>query len=185
MSWIDVIFEADAQGKLAEVYERISGARGKVSNIMRVHSLNPKAMQAHMKLYLSVMFGKSGLSREERELIATAVSVANDCPYCKNHHAVALDAYWEDRPRVERFMEDWRAVELSERQRAAVAYAVKLTESPGQMGEADVDALREAGLGDEEVLAVTLVTGYFNFVNRIAQGLGVSFSEEEMSGYKY
>jgi uncharacterized peroxidase-related enzyme len=185
MSWIEVILEADAHGKLAQIYESISGARGKVSNIMRVHSLKPKAMQAHMKLYLSVMFGRSGLSREEREIIATVVSAANECPYCKHHHAVALDAYWEDMARVERFMDDWRSVELSERETALVEYAVKLTREPGQVEERDVGRLRDCGLDDEEVLATNLVTSYFNFVNRIAQGLGVRFSEEEMSGYKY
>lgn len=185
MSFVDVILEAEAEGKLAEIYDAIGGSRGKVSNIMRVHSLNPEAMQAHMELYMSVMFGRCGLSRAERELIATAVSATNDCAYCKNHHAVALDAYWEDRERVERFMDDWRSVQLSERERAMIEYSVKLTESPGEMGEDDVDGLREAGLCDEEILAVALVCGYFNFVNRIAQGLGVVFSEEEMAGYKY
>jgi uncharacterized peroxidase-related enzyme len=185
MSWIDVISEADAQGKLAEVYEAISGKRGKVANIMSVHSLNPAAMHAHMELYLCVMFGRCGLSRAERELIATAVSATNDCPYCKHHHAVALDAYWKDSERVERFMDDPNSVDLSSRERALVDYAVRLTETPGQMREEHVDALRDAGLDDEEVLACVLVTGYFNFVNRIAQGLGVEFSDQEMSGYKY
>jgi uncharacterized peroxidase-related enzyme len=185
MSWIDVVLEADAEGKLAAIYETISGARGKVSNIMRVHSLKPKAMQAHMKLYLSVMFGRSGLSREERELIATAVSAANDCPYCKHHHAAALDAYWQDPERVESFMNDWRSVELSERETALIEYAVKLTRTPGEMQQGDVERLRERGLDDEEVLATNLVTSYFNFVNRIALGLGVEFSESEMSGYHY
>lgn len=185
MSWIDVIDEASATGELADVYESISGSRGKVSNIMRVQSLNPGVMQAHMEFYLKTMFGRCGLTREEREMIATAVSAANDCPYCKNHHAVALDAYWNDSERVDQFMEDWRSVELEPRHRAMLEYAVKLTESPGDMNEDDVVHLREAGFDDEQVLNVNLVCGYFNFVNRVAQGLGVDFSEEEMSGYNY
>ncbi len=67
---------------------------------------------------------------------------------------------------------------------AMLAYAVKLTRSPGDVSEEDVSMLRSAGLADNEILDVALVTSYFNFVNRIALGLGVGWTEEEISGYK-
>ncbi|MDQ3522084.1 MAG: carboxymuconolactone decarboxylase family protein, partial [Gemmatimonadota bacterium] len=63
-------------------------------------SLHPAAMQAHMDLYMAVMFQRSGISREERELIAVVVSAANRCAYCVSHHAAALNAYWKDQERV-------------------------------------------------------------------------------------
>ncbi|MGM0555562.1 MAG: hypothetical protein ACQEVA_04195 [Myxococcota bacterium] len=53
------------------------------------------------------------------------------------------------------------------------------------MSESHIQALRDIGLDDEQILALNLTTSYFNFVNRIAQGLGVEFSEDEMSGYNY
>jgi len=53
------------------------------------------------------------------------------------------------------------------------------------MNESDVVILRNNGLTDEEILNVVLIINYFNFVNRVANGLGVDFSEEEMQGYKY
>lgn len=89
MSWIEIIDEQAARGRLAEVYERIVGNRGRVANIMRVHSLDPEAMNAHLDLYLAVMFRRSGLSREEREIIAIAVSVANRCPYPPSRRGIA------------------------------------------------------------------------------------------------
>jgi alkylhydroperoxidase family enzyme len=58
-----------------------------------------------------------------------------------------------------------------------------LTRTPAAVSEHDMDYLREAGLSDEEILDVALVTAYFNFVNRIALGLGVSFSDDELQGY--
>jgi len=54
-----------------------------------------------------------------------------------------------------------------------VDYAVKLTRSPAAMKREDVEALREAGLADEDVLAVVEVVAYYAYVNRIADGLGV------------
>jgi alkylhydroperoxidase family enzyme len=52
-----------------------------LDHVLASHSLNPEALQAHVELYRVVMFGKSGLSRAEREAIAVCVSAANDCHY--------------------------------------------------------------------------------------------------------
>jgi uncharacterized peroxidase-related enzyme len=68
--------------------------------------------------------------------------------------------------------------------RSLVEYAVKLTRTPHEVTEADVIALREAGLADDDILLVNLIVAYFNFVNRIALGLGVAYSEAEVEGYK-
>jgi len=186
MSWIKVIDEQAAQGRLAAIYTRIAGQRGRVANIMRVHSLNPEAMNAHLDLYMAVMFRRSGLSREEREMIATAVSVANQCPYCIRHHAEALRAYWQENRRVEVFVADPLGdPDLDNRQRALVVYAWALTRQPAEISAEHIAALRAVGYDDEAILALNLVTGYFNFVNRVALGLGVEYSEDEVGGYTY
>ena len=93
MSWIEEIEVDDADQKLAEIYATLIAQRGKVSNILKVHSLNPEALASHLDLYMTLMFGRSGLSRAEREAIAVVVSANNDCQYCVNHHAEALKRY--------------------------------------------------------------------------------------------
>lgn len=186
MPWIETIDETNATGELKDVYDEITDARGKLSNIMRVHSLHPRAMQAHMELYLQLLFCRSGLSRAERELIAVVVSAANDCEYCVRHHAEALRAYWRDDPRVEAVIDDYRTSgDVTPRLEAVLDYAVKLTAEPASTAEADIRRLRENGLSDRDILDLTLITSYFNFVNRIANGLGVDLTEEEASGFRY
>lgn len=184
MAWIKIIDEKEARDDLEKVYQEITGARGKLSNIMRVHSLNPRAMKSHMDLYRSIMFGEVKMSRSLREAIAVVVSSANGCEYCINHHAEALRAYW-DNERVESLIQDYRKAKLSDCESAAMHYASKLTLTPGKMTQEDIHALREAGFADEEILNINLVVSYFNFVNRIASGLGAEFTEDEVSGYKY
>ena len=184
MAWIDLIDEDAATGDLRDVYDQIIDARGKLSNIMRVHSLNPAAMQAHMDLYQELLFGRSGLRRAEREALATVVSAANACAYCTRHHAEALNAYWKDRDRVDQLIDDYRSVE-DERLQAMLAYGATLTRTPDAVSEADVEALRKAGFSDRDILDINLITSYFNFVNRIAEGLGVTFTEDEAAGYDY
>ena len=185
MAWIRIIDEAGAEGRLKEVYERLKAGRGKVSNIMAVHSLLPEAMDSHLDLYIAIMFGESVLSRAEREMIAVVVSASNNCHYCINHHAAALDHYWKDGERLSRFIDDFRSVDLPPRVRAVLTYAEKLTRTPDEVSEEDIVALREKGLSDSEILSVNLIASYFNFVNRIALGLGVEFTPDEVGGYEY
>jgi uncharacterized peroxidase-related enzyme len=81
MAWIKIIDEPTADGSLQDAYNKVGASRGRVSNILKIHSLHPEAMTAHLYLYKELMFGRSDLSRTEREIIAIAVSAVNNCHY--------------------------------------------------------------------------------------------------------
>lgn len=82
MAWIKEISETEATGKLKDLYKRIQGrTKSEVANILKVHSIHPDAMKAHLNLYEAIMFGESGLSRSQREMIAVVVSSTNACEY--------------------------------------------------------------------------------------------------------
>jgi uncharacterized peroxidase-related enzyme len=81
MPWIKVIEPKDATGELKQEYDDAVRRAGKVFNILKVQSLNPAALRASMQMYRATMFGPSGLSRAEREMLATVVSWANHCFY--------------------------------------------------------------------------------------------------------
>lgn len=86
---------------------------------------------------------------------------------------------------VEQLKTDFRQAPLSEQNRAMLEYAVKLTVEPGNMVQADVEKLRQVGFTDADILDINQITGYFAFVNRLADGLGVeleSFWEHLASG---
>lgn len=184
MSWIREHEEHLAEGHIAELYERLRQERGRVSNILKVHSLRPQAMEHHLDLYMGLLFGPGGLSRAEREMIAVVVSRANGCGYCVSHHREALSRYLRDPQLLEQICTDYRGAGLDQRQRVLLDYVHLLTVSPAEVREASVDRLRDAGLADEDVLLANLIAAYFNFVNRIALGLGVTYSEDEVRGYK-
>jgi uncharacterized peroxidase-related enzyme len=184
MSWITEIEVSEAEGKLAATYASLIEQRGKVANILKVHSLNPDAMNDHLDLYMTIMFGKSGLSRLEREAIAVVVSASNDCAYCVHHHAEALRRYVKDEETINLLMSADGLEALEPRLSNIVRHAEKLTTAPGAMTEIDLGELRAVDLSDDDILDLTLVVSYFNFVNRIALGLGVNFSDDELSGYK-
>jgi alkylhydroperoxidase family enzyme len=81
MAHIRLIDEGDADGILAEEYEAARERAGKVFNIVKAMSLRPSVLRASMHLYREIMFGESGLSRRERELLATVTSSEQSCHY--------------------------------------------------------------------------------------------------------
>ena len=82
MAWIRTITpEEEPQGLLGRIYADATRRAGKVWNILRLMSVGPRQLQASMSLYQASMFGESGLTRAEREMVATVVSRANDCFY--------------------------------------------------------------------------------------------------------
>jgi uncharacterized peroxidase-related enzyme len=81
MPWIKVIELKDATGELKQEYDDTTKRADKVFNILMVQSPNPGALRGSMQLYRATMFAPSGLSRAEREMLATVVSWANHCFY--------------------------------------------------------------------------------------------------------
>ncbi len=81
MPHLDLIDPDDATGLVAEEYAAAVERAGKIFNIVRSMSLSPESLRASMGLYKAIMFGPSGLTRQERELLATVVSATNECYY--------------------------------------------------------------------------------------------------------
>jgi uncharacterized peroxidase-related enzyme len=80
MPWIKMVDAADATGELAGMYAAEKSGWG-VDEILKIHSLNPPSLKAHILLYRTLMYGKSGLSRVQREMIGVVVSAINRCEY--------------------------------------------------------------------------------------------------------
>jgi alkylhydroperoxidase family enzyme len=81
MAWIKMIDKSVARGRLKRLVDRMAGKKGKVDNILMIHSLNPPSMAGHYDLYKTLMYGRSPLSRAQREMIAVVVSTVNECHY--------------------------------------------------------------------------------------------------------
>ena len=81
MAWIAEIDEQEAEGLLKDQYSKLKEPWGGSDNILKIHSLNPESLAAHVQLYKTVMFGKSPIPRIDREKIALVVSSINQCHY--------------------------------------------------------------------------------------------------------
>lgn len=186
MPFIDVIEHTKAEGELKDIYDNLVKTRGKLAEVHKIQSLNPKSIVDHMDLYMTIMFGKSPLKRYQREMIAVVVSSTNQCPYCITHHAEALLHFWKDEKRLQNLISDYKTSDLNPQDLALVEYAFQLTSKPSLINkEVHITSLKKEGLTDRAILDAALVTSYFNFVNRMVLGLGVNLEGDGGGGYEY
>lgn len=185
MAFIEMITPEKSEGKLKEIYDDIIKKRGMVAEVLQVQSLNPDSLVDHLNSYMTIMFKKSPLSRAQREMLAVVVSSLNGCQYCQTHHGEALDYFWKDAEKVACLKRSPENIELPEAELLLIKYAIGLTRHPEENHLEIINELRGNGFTDKAVLDATLVIGYFNFVNRMVQGLGVKLGNEDHTKYKH
>ncbi|MBI5303418.1 MAG: peroxidase-related enzyme [Chloroflexi bacterium] len=95
------------------------------------------------------------------------------------HHGEGLRRLTHKPKLVAQLKDDYRTAPLSPRDRAMLDYSTKLTREPWAMVENDVQALRDVGFTDTDILDIAQIVGYFAYVNRIADGLGVRVEPEK------
>jgi uncharacterized peroxidase-related enzyme len=172
LSWLRVPAEEDAPAGVQELYGKANEKLGFIPNVLRVYALRPRHLELWNAFYDDLMRGDSTLTRPQREMIAVVVSTANRCHYCIVSHSAYLRKLTGDPVLVEQLRTNYKYAELEPRERAMLDFAVKLTEQSAACTEADVEALREAGWTDEDVMDIAEVAAMFNFTNRLASGLG-------------
>lgn len=186
MPRIKIINHNEATGNLKEIYDELVRSRGKLADVHKIQSLRPESIRTHMALYMEIMFSRSELSRAERELIGTIVSIANGCKYCTKHHSEALNHYWKNDDKIEKLISGNYCEILTPKEISLCEFSNQLTLNPECHENNDFTLqLKREGLSDAAILDVVLVTAYFNFVNRIVLSLGVTLEIDNGTGYNY
>ncbi len=186
-AWIDMIADEDASEELLDVLELARTPHGTVDNVMRVHSLRPSTMRGHVVLYRAALHDETNtIPMWFQETISSYVSMLNDCPYSlANHWANARHLIGDDKraDRIEVALRERKPGDAFDgAELALLNYAEKLTCNPGEMVQADVQQLKDAGVPDGEILEANQIVGYFNYVNRCLNGLGVT-TDGDIVGY--
>jgi uncharacterized peroxidase-related enzyme len=187
-AWIKMISDEEADADLLDALQLARTPHGTVDNVMRVHSLRPNTMRGHVVLYRAALHDDANtLPMWLQETISSYVSILNRCDYSlANHWANARHLMADDdrADRVETALHQRRPETVFDgRELALLRYAEKLTLTPGDMVEADVEALRASGLDDGEILEANQIIGYFNYVNRCLNGLGVTTGDDIVGYY--
>lgn len=186
-AWIKMLSDEEAGDELLDVLKLARTPHGTVDNVMRVHSLRPNTMKGHVVLYRAALHDNANtLPTWLQETISSYVSILNDCSYSYANHWANARHLIEDETKAD-------AIEVALKARdpgavfqggelALMKYTEKLTLRPGKMEKADVEALKDNGIDDGQILEANQIIGYFNYVNRQLNGLGVT-TEGDIVGY--
>jgi uncharacterized peroxidase-related enzyme len=188
-AWIRMIPLEEASGKLKDMYELAKTPAGTVDNVMRAHSLRPHSMQGHLALYRNVLHNPDNtLPFWFLEVVASYVSMSNKCDYSLTHHWANARRLINDKSRSALVWDALSAAKPEQafdgKELAFLNYARKLTVDVANMQRSDYEALRSAGCDDGEILEVNQVCAYFNYSNRLLNGLGVTTDGDTVGYYK-
>jgi uncharacterized peroxidase-related enzyme len=158
-----------AEPDLKKYFEKCLEKIGFVPNVIRGYAARPERWRAFVTMYHAIMDKNSSkLSPLEREMIAVVVSSVNRCYYCLVAHGQAVRKLSGDPELGEMLVMNYRVAKLNVRQRAMLDFAWKLTATPWLIEEPDREALRAAGLTEEEIWDVGETAAFYNFSNRMA-----------------
>ena len=186
MAFIKVVSPGQASGRLEKIYRCVQAPDGQVDNVLQVHSLRPHTLEGHMAVYKAVLHHTSNqLPEWYLEAVGVLVSSLNNCTYCAGHHAKGMERLlkaesMDDRAYIAALDQSDPGEPFTARELVGLAYARKLTHTPGQIEAADIDGLREAGFDDGEILELNQVAAYFAYANRTVTGLGVNTNNETL-----
>jgi uncharacterized peroxidase-related enzyme len=174
VGWIETVPPAEATGTLKQAYDWQAASLGEPTEFTQLGSLYPDLVLERLRLYKVAEAAPSGLSPVERRLAAYVASVLNGTPHCASglvHRLADLSVSSSVVDRAARSPQDLGTGHA--RLDAIAAYAWKLTVSPSEIEQSDVEHLRNVGLDDLEILDLNNIVAYYNYINRVANGLGL------------
>src|SRR3954462_2352197 len=149
------------QGELSEpmraYFAKCVEKIGFVPNVLRAYAHDTTKLEVFAAFYNDLMLAPSGLSKLEREMIAVVVSSQNHCYYCLTAHGAAVRQLSGDPVLGEVMAMNYRAADLAPRRRAMLDFAVKLTDAPYALDEADREGLRRAGFSERDIWDIVAV----------------------------
>jgi uncharacterized peroxidase-related enzyme len=159
-----------------DLRSRIEGLQekmGYIPNVFLAMAHRPEQLRAFMVFSDALMDSDEGLTRAEREMIVVATSSANQCLYCVVSHGAILRIRSKQPTLADQVAINYREAPITARQRLMLDYALKLSQTPWEVGDADFNALRDAGFDDDAIWDIGAITAFFAMSNRLASHTGM------------
>jgi uncharacterized peroxidase-related enzyme len=165
----------DLRARILEVQSKA----GFVPNVFLAFSHRPEEARAFFAWHDALLLKDTGtLTKAEREMIIVATSGANDCLYCVVAHGALLRVYAKQPLLADQVATNYLKADIGERQRAMLAFALKVCNDSGAIVDADFVTLREHGFSDEDIWDIGAITSLFGLSNRMANLLSLRPNDE-------
>ena len=164
----------DIRRRILEVQEKA----GFVPNVFLTLAHRPDEFRAFFAYHDALMLKEGGLSKAEREMIVVATSGANDCLYCIVAHGAILRVYAKDPLVADQVAVNYRKADITPRQKAMLAFALKVALESQSIGDEDFATLRHHGFTDEDIWDIGAIAAFFALSNRMANMIAMRPNDE-------
>lgn len=159
---------ADLPDDIRTRIETVAEKSGFVPNVFLVLAHRPEEFRAFMAYHDTLMEKESGLTKGERELIVVATSALNDCQYCVVAHGAIARIRMKNPLIADQVAINYRKADLTDRQKAMLAFSLKVAGESAAVVDADLDELRAHGFSDEDIWDMGAIAAFFAMSNRMA-----------------
>mgnify|MGYP006174958073 FL=1 len=181
VAWIKTTLPSKADNELLKTYQQITGfddaekIEKRIRNNFIALSIKPNLLRDSWNFMHNTSFKneESRLTKQDRDLIDTIVSISNRCRFCTIGHAEVARGNNQDIDFTQQLKSDYKQLNISKKLIAALEFAEQLTSHPDKMKKNDVEKLSKVGWSDEDIADIVHETALFNYMNRIVIGLGV------------
>jgi len=164
----------DIRARMREVQEKA----GFIPNVFLTLAHRPEEFRAFFAYHDALMLRDSGLTKAEREMIVVATSAANDCLYCIIAHGAILRIYAKNPLVADQVAVNYRKADITPRQKAMLAFAVKVATNSVAIDDADFAALQAHGFSDEDIWDIGAIAAFFALSNRMANMISMRPNDE-------
>ena len=170
-AWLDVVDIDEATSEQIAILEE-SHPKAKVSDYYLFLAHQPEILRQRSAAFNAIMYAPGGMPRAERELSTAVVSRINGCVYCASVHAQRFEQLAKRTDAIKQVFEEPRTAGTTEREQAIVQFSIALTERPDQVSEKSIQALKDVGLTEAEILDLIHSVAIFAWANRLMLNLG-------------
>jgi uncharacterized peroxidase-related enzyme len=164
----------DIRARILAVQEKA----GFVPNVFVTLAHRPDEFRAFFAYHDALMDREGGLTKAEREMIVVATSGANDCLYCIVAHGAILRVYAKNPLVADQVAANYRKADITPRQKAMLAFALKVATRSSELVDDDHAALAAHGFSDEDVWDIGAIAAFFALSNRMANLIGMRPNDE-------
>jgi uncharacterized peroxidase-related enzyme len=164
----------DIRARMMEVQEKA----GFIPNVFVALARRPDEFRAFFAYHDALMLREGGLSKAEREMIVVATSGANDCLYCIVAHGAILRIYAKNPLVADQVAANYRKADIAPRQKAMLAFALKVALHSEEIQDDDFGALRAEGFSDEDIWDIGGIAAFFALSNRVANMISLRPNDE-------
>ena len=173
---VPVVEESNATGEVAALYEHFRSHFGRpdVPGILKCFATHPPLLRHMMDLSESLIFAEGALTRRQKEMIATLVSLENSCPYCADSHAYFLRVHGGSPETLQAIeQKDLESPALSAAEQTLLRFVQKVNRDSNRIDKSDVAALSQAGWSELQIAEAIHVAALFATFNRVANAFGL------------